>query len=44
MANMAAVEIGPLSVRAWLIDAGVAAAAARMPDKTRQDAASAPQP
>jgi hypothetical protein len=44
VSNMAAVEIGPLLARAWLIEAGIAAAAARIADKTRQDAASARQP
>ncbi len=42
MLNMAAVEIGPLSVQAALIDAGMAAAASR--GKPRQDEVSSPQP
>jgi hypothetical protein len=37
MANMAAVEIGPLSARGWLVEAGIAAA-------LRQSLASRPQP
>lgn len=45
MRNMASVEIGPLSVQARLIDAGIAALADRLRDeKTRQEAGAAVQP
>jgi len=45
MRNMASVEIGPLSVQARLIDAGIAALADRLHDeKARQAAGPAMQP
>jgi hypothetical protein len=45
MDNMAAVEIGPLAARSWLIDAGIAAALRRVPtENPKADTASAPRP